>query len=1046
VGIAVGIVANPTLASAFFTGAGYFVQSKVVTTIAEDQPPGLSQIILSFGLFTFGVSLCAVAYLLWQIPRRREHAYSLVVIWAFVSIFMALTGARFIFNAAPAFAITAGFAIDLILARSGFATMRRTYRSLAQGSWRNAIRKSVKARHVLAVLGMIFLVLLPNVWSAVDASIPFELKAQYDKQIADLLPSFLRAPGYTPGSQSAFYFGAFGYSLPRPQDYYPAAWDWFATQDANTPPELRPAFLSWWDYGFEAVDRGSHPTVADNFQDGVAFAGQFITSQNETRGIALLAIRLLEADIRHNRVDFSPAVKASLTAAHLPVEVFRNAMLHPADYASVVLSDVATYGPWTSDLQPANAMYIFLANLVTRTLTMDGTVSLYHSLRDATGWDIGYFGVDSRLFPVSAQNTGIFYAPVKLSDHHVIQLANGQVLPIEFFQILATTSRGSNLPIQIVSPGDTITSETIQYQSAFYKSMFYRAYVGYSPADLGSNDTGIPGISQALASYAPQPAWNLTHWRAVYRTAYYNPFKDPANHTTAWRAVNYDEAARLQRDITAGTIQGVVDSRPLASVENGVVFLRYYDGAYVNGTVRAGSTPLPNVSITVTDETGTPHGVTRTDAQGHYSTLVPFGNVTITASVGSLSRTTLIGSRVLATTTLPVTLAQAMRVPADTNGDSIPDWIISRDLQVPSQVAHGTTFYDLNRNSAFDAGDAAAPGVTVTFASREFTYNRSATSAVDGRYSIDGLPEGSYAVTLSVSGRALFGADATITTTDATRDLAVPFALVRGFTSGSSGSRIASAAVSFRDETNRTVLTTVSQANGSYRVGPLLAGNFTVTASSGDLVSPAERIRATGSDFVLNLTLAPSGTVAGTMTVFGTARPFATLSFQSATDPRTVQTVTADGNAGYSIRLAAGTWFVSGRFYDSSGLYATLGTVSVTSGATSTYDAMFLQGVRVIGTIRDPNPVVRNPAASLAFASPSGELWLQTDANGNYLAFLPSGTFAIEAFNQAGAYFATMALSSNQRLDIGLASTPEIVSWSVYRDVNGNAAMDVGEG
>jgi len=82
VGLGVGVLVNPTLASAFFTGAGYFVQTKVVTTIAEDQSPGMSQMILSFGLFTFGMSLLAVAYMLWQIPRRREPAYSLVVIWA----------------------------------------------------------------------------------------------------------------------------------------------------------------------------------------------------------------------------------------------------------------------------------------------------------------------------------------------------------------------------------------------------------------------------------------------------------------------------------------------------------------------------------------------------------------------------------------------------------------------------------------------------------------------------------------------------------------------------------------------------------------------------------------------------------------------------------------------------------------------------------------------------------------------------------------------------------------------------------------------------
>src|SRR3989475_425066 len=413
----------------------------------------MSQMILSFGLFTFGMSLLAMAYLLWQVPRRRDPAYSLVVVWALVAIFMAITGARFIFDASPAFAVTAGFAIDQVLVRADFATMRRTYRSLAAGSWRNAVRKSVKARHVLAVIGIVFLVLVPNVWWAVDASIPFDLKAQYDQQVANLLPTFLR-PGYNPSSGSPFYFGAFGYSIPKSTDYYPAAWQWFATQDTGTPPELRPAFLSWWDYGFEAVDRGDHPTVADNFQDGVALAGQFIPAQNGPAGIALLVARLLEGDFRLNRPNFRSAVTALLLNAGLPVDTLRSVFARPQDYIPVVLNDPITFGLWASDLQPLNAQYIFLTNLLTRRMGEEQLVTLYHDIRDATGWNIGYFAVDARLFPTSAQNTGIFYAPVKLSDHRVLNLPDGRVLPSGFFQILANTNRGQNIPIQFVAPDD----------------------------------------------------------------------------------------------------------------------------------------------------------------------------------------------------------------------------------------------------------------------------------------------------------------------------------------------------------------------------------------------------------------------------------------------------------------------------------------------------------------------------------------------------------------------------------------------------------------
>src|SRR3989454_410446 len=915
----------------------------------------MSQMILSFGLFTFGMSLLAMAYLLWQVPRRRDPAYSLVVVWAFVAIFMAITGARFIFDASPAFAVTAGFAIDQVLVRADFATMRRTYRSLAAGSWRNAVRKSVKARHVLAVIGIVFLVLVPNVWWAVDASIPFDLKAQYDQQVANLLPTFLR-PGYNPSSGSPFYFGAFGYSIPKSTDYYPAAWQWFATQDTGTPPELRPAFLSWWDYGFEAVDRGDHPTVADNFQDGVALAGQFITAQNETAGIALLVSRLLEGDFRLNRPNFRPAVTALLLDAGLPVDTLRSVFARPQDYIPVVLNDPITFGLWASDLQPLNAQYIFIANLLTRRMGEEQLVTLYHDIRDATGWNIGYF-----------------------------------------------------------------------------------------PKDLNATDTGIPGISGALQSNPPVPAWNLTHWRVVYRTAYYNPFPDAGNHTSAFQAMNYDQAQRKQAAIQAGTIKGAVDLSTQASVFNGVVFLRYYDGAVVNGTVYAGSTPLPHVWVTVTDELGTPHGVTQTDAQGHYSAIVPFGDVTITASIGNLTRTTLVGERSLASFTLPVTIDQAMRNPADVNGDGVPDWIITHDFHVASHTAQGTVFFDLNRDGSFGATDVSAPGATVTLRHTLFAYSGTATAASDGTYTISGLPDGSYRTTIGLNGRTLSASTVTVAQADATQGIAVPYAGVSGFTVSDSGAAVPSAQIQFVDETNSTTIPVRSGADGSFVVRPLLAGNYTLTATDGGLASVPARIRAANTDVSLNVTLLPAGTVTGTTTLFGTAQPFATVSFQSASDPRTIRQVTSDGNAQYSIRLPAGGWLVSGPVYASTALYATLGRVVVASGSTTSFDAMFVQGIPVSGTVNDPHPRVRNPGATVAFTNAAGQVWLQTGSVGGYFAFLPAGTYDVQAFNQAGAYFARVPLPATTQLNIALAATSETVGWAVYRDLNRNGAVNSGE-
>src|SRR3989442_960443 len=144
---------------------------------------------------------------------------------------------------------------------------------------------------------------------------------------------------------------------------------------------------------------------------------------------------------------------------------------------------------------------------------------------------------------------------------------------------------------------------------------------------------------------------------------------------------------------------------------------------------------------------------------------------------------------------------------------------------------------------------------------------------------------------------------------------------------------------------------------------------------------------------------------------------------RSRTAARPNRQVTSDGNGQYSIRLPAGEWLVSGRFYASTALYATLGRVVVPSGSTTSFDAMFVQGIRVSGTVSDANPAVRNPGATVAFTNAAGQVWLQTGSVGGYFAFLPAGTYDVQAFNQAGADFAPVALSATNQLNISLAAT-----------------------
>src|SRR5207302_1197184 len=102
-------------------------------------------------------------------------------------------------------------------------------------------------------------------------------------------------------------------------------------------------------------------------------------------------------------------------------------------------------------------------------------------------------------------------------------------------------------------------------------------------------------------------------------------------------------------------------------------------------------------------------------------------------------------------------------------------------------------------------------------------------------------------------------------------------------------------------------------------------------------------------------------------------------------------------------------------------------------------------GVRVEGRVLDPNPTVQNPQADVAFRSGAGQLWLRAETGGRYIAFLPKGTYDLEAFNRAGASFASVGFSSNARRDIDLIGSSESVAWRIYRDVNGDGTANPGE-
>ncbi|MFI5415620.1 MAG: hypothetical protein ACHQ16_08255, partial [Candidatus Lutacidiplasmatales archaeon] len=291
--VAVGalFVLDPQDFGAIVTGQGYFVKTLIYSTVAEAQAPSIDSLILGYGVVTFFLAFVGLGLFVWKTVRDRfRRVQVMFLVFAVLSIYLPISAAKFFFIGSAGFALLPAEAIVRALDIGDYGTLRRNVASLSDRRSRlAALRRSIKGRHLL-VMALVVVILVPNVWYSIDAGIPYNTKGTYSSQIYNSLPVPLRT---SPGNSSSYYLGAAGTELDTPNQYDESGYNWLATQDTQLPEPQRPAFISWWDYGFQAVAEGNHPTVADNFQNGIDPAGNFLLSQNESQAIAILATTLL---------------------------------------------------------------------------------------------------------------------------------------------------------------------------------------------------------------------------------------------------------------------------------------------------------------------------------------------------------------------------------------------------------------------------------------------------------------------------------------------------------------------------------------------------------------------------------------------------------------------------------------------------------------------------------------------------------------------------------------------------------------------------------
>ncbi len=1036
----------PWLLEAILSGQGYFSQSKLYSTIAEARAPQFSELALSFGMVTFFMSLTGLIYAMMKIPKRTGAEYIFMVVWLAVSIFMAISAGRFMFNAAPAFAIAAAWVFVIIIDALDFNSVRRSMTG-ASGSFLTVLRKSVKIRHVVGVLFLGFLVLLPNVWYSIDAGIPSETKRDYDMEIYYSVPSFMRPGDYDVINGSNWYFGAFGYSLPLPTYYYPAAWDWFAEQDSDVyPASSKPAYVAWWDYGFEAVAEGEHPTAADNFQNGYQFTGNVLMSQGEEDAISLFAIRLVQSGLRLDE-ETEARVVSVLEKYGVDVERVDEIINGPGELViDEVLSDPDVYGPMSADLSVTNARFVAGAVELAK-VGLDSLVGMYGDLCETTGWEIRYFNVDSRMFPISAYSTGIFYAPAKLADRRL----DGST-PVDFYKIVAVDSSGIEYELEELTSSMNIVSYEIVYDDMFYDSMYYRAMCGPSGSDLGLENTGLPGMSGTVQKVSAMPGWNLTHFKMVYRTAYYNPYpsEDVPFHSDAWRAVSYDEALALSTRISAGEITGVVDYGASSLYKSGTVFLKYYHGAYVNGTVTTeNGYAAEGLWVTVQDEYGIPHQQVKTDLDGKYSVLAPFGNVTVIISDGNALNSGLVGQNIVTRIKFNVTDDQAMRLKQDLDADGVLDYIITKNYVMKDSTITGDLYWDndMEGNFTVDTDDLILGGMVYAVdTSSGLTYEFDGS---DGSY--EGyLPPSQYDVyvlALGTNKTVDLGVNVTSGST-AKIDMSVKPGVLSGYITNFDGSPAAGIDLVMDDARSDAEFSTSTDDNGAYRFAHLLSSNYVLTTTQeGKLLFGATVGVDEGYSAQRNFTLWNECSVEIRVTYGGAPAAYTAYVIRDDYDPDILTSGITDKYGWVRESLPPGEYTLQAVYSTGSGSW--VGQMSISLAETATVSGVLAvrEAFSVSGTLYDPEGLAAD-SEYITFVSESGaRLCTETDSSGAFEIMLTQGEYDVLAvsLSASGIHSSTVSVSGDMsghsvRLEAGAK-----MSGFLYKDVNGDLESAVNE-
>ena len=765
-----------------FSGQGYFVRTKLFNTIAEAQAPEFADFVFAFGPVSIWLAIFGVIWMAYQLFSQSmwKKDYLFVMIWALVSLFMAQSAVRFIFNATPVVSLISGWMTWMIIQWADFPGILQTWTSywgkrgnlfyglsllsLAIGFWFfftisvlvglltatilivlimvighmdaqdidqyrfrdriSGLRRSFEMKRPLVALFIGLFIFLPNTFYGYDAGVPYEDKKEHDADIYNFL----------------------SYDFFRPEEF-----DYGQRNNVTLYPDGTTGMYT--------------SNLSSNQLWYMGNTGPSFPSDYWIEGLEWLA----EQDTEKAPED-RPGFMAWWDYGFWAIDIGE----HPT------VADNFQFG------------YQIAGNFIASQSEHEAmSLLLYRILETEVNRDTGKFDSEVRAKILDGylneENVSAFEHIVSNPEDYIPKNSDGSEKDINKRNAAIRAGNPILMTMDITTVSDLLwemeqlTGKSIRYFAADTRMMAYGPKPGqtgilYAPISLAdynindfvevqytlSNGQTLP-VNEINELIKTNPTLTIESDVLVYKEKFLNSMFFRA--FVGWSAT---DIGRPIQDgipgITGAVAQEGKSPAPgwnmthfklVKSAGTQLRMLKYYDGATIQGTVATpNGDPVANANVTVLDEYGIPHGSATTDKDGNYSVLSVAGNITLIVSFGDKisddEKIRKVSNNILTGTTaddlLKVNISEeaAMRVPNVNSTFNI-------DIEIEPTNITGRLFWDMDKDGTFSGVEDEALAITPVKATNiQSEVVTIVNTNSNGKYEFTGLAPGEYTITSTV--------------------------------------------------------------------------------------------------------------------------------------------------------------------------------------------------------------------------------------------------------------------------------------------------------